>query len=60
MYARGESLVNSAEQFRAAILPRLASVIDPATGMDVVRMRLIEDLTFASTTVVDRPSSIKF
>ncbi len=33
------------EQLRAAILQRLASVIDPETGVDVVRMRLIEDLT---------------
>jgi metal-sulfur cluster biosynthetic enzyme len=29
---------------RAAILERLSSVIDPETGVDVVRMRLIEDL----------------
>lgn len=28
----------------AAILERLAKVIDPETGVDVVRMRLIEDL----------------
>lgn len=28
-----------------AILARLAQVIDPETGVDVVRMRLIEDLT---------------
>ena len=33
------------EQLRAAILQRLTSVIDPETGVDVVRMRLIEDLT---------------
>jgi metal-sulfur cluster biosynthetic enzyme len=32
-------------QLRAAILNRLSSVIDPETGVDVVRMRLIEDLT---------------
>jgi metal-sulfur cluster biosynthetic enzyme len=32
------------EQLRAAILQRLASVIDPETGVDVVRMRLIEGL----------------
>jgi len=33
------------EQLRTAILQRLSSVIDPETGVDVVRMRLIEDLT---------------
>jgi len=33
------------EQLRGAILERLAQVIDPETGVDVVRMRLIEDLT---------------
>ncbi|MCL4393292.1 MAG: iron-sulfur cluster assembly protein [Chloroflexi bacterium] len=32
-------------QLRHAILKRLSSVIDPETGVDVVRMRLIEDLT---------------
>ena len=29
---------------RQAILSKLAEVIDPETGVDVVRMRLIEDL----------------
>ena len=36
--------MNSPEQLRAAILDRLARVIDPETGVDVVRMRLIENL----------------
>lgn len=36
--------MNSPEQMRAAILARLARVIDPETGVDVVRMRLIENL----------------
>lgn len=36
--------MNDPEQLRAAILERLARVIDPETGVDVVRMRLIEDL----------------
>jgi metal-sulfur cluster biosynthetic enzyme len=36
--------MSESEQLRAAILQRLASVIDPETGVDVVRMRLIEDL----------------
>jgi len=32
------------ERLRAAILKRLSQVIDPETSVDVVRMRLIEDL----------------
>jgi metal-sulfur cluster biosynthetic enzyme len=36
--------MNSPEPLRAAILARLARVIDPETGVDVVRMRLIESL----------------
>jgi metal-sulfur cluster biosynthetic enzyme len=32
------------ETLRQAILERLSKVIDPETGVDVVRMRLIEDL----------------
>jgi metal-sulfur cluster biosynthetic enzyme len=35
---------SKAYQLRLAILKRLMSVIDPETGVDVVRMRLIEDL----------------
>ena len=32
------------EALRQAILERLSKVIDPETGVDVVRMRLVEDL----------------
>jgi metal-sulfur cluster biosynthetic enzyme len=32
------------ESLRQAILERLSQVIDPETGVDVVRMRLVEDL----------------
>jgi metal-sulfur cluster biosynthetic enzyme len=32
------------EALREAILARLSAVIDPETGVDVVRMRLIEEL----------------
>ncbi len=32
-------------EVREAVLARLATVIDPETGVDVVRMRLIEGLT---------------
>jgi metal-sulfur cluster biosynthetic enzyme len=43
-----------------AILESLAQVIDPETGVDVVRMRLIEDLTVSQdghVTYKFRPSS---
>ncbi|HHS98207.1 MAG TPA: DUF59 domain-containing protein [Chloroflexi bacterium] len=45
---------------REAVLRRLSSVIDPETGVDVVRMRLIEDLEVSEEGVVRykfRPSS---
>lgn len=47
-------------QLREAILSRLHSVIDPETGVDVVRMRLIEDLVVDNSGLVSyvfRPSS---
>jgi len=43
-----------------AVINRLQKVIDPETGADVVRMRLIEDLTVDETGMVRyrfRPSS---
>jgi metal-sulfur cluster biosynthetic enzyme len=43
-----------------AILKRLSKVIDPETGVDVVRMRLIEDLVVEESGQVSykfRPSS---
>lgn len=49
-----------ASKLRQAILEKLATVIDPETGVDVVRMRLIEDLTVDDTGRVMykfRPSS---
>jgi len=48
------------ETTKEAILTRLSTVIDPETGADVVRMRLIEDLTVDEEGVVRyrfRPSS---
>jgi metal-sulfur cluster biosynthetic enzyme len=48
------------EVLRQAILERLSKVIDPETGLDVVRMRLIEDLTVdkdGSVSYTFRPSS---
>ncbi|MBN2148110.1 MAG: iron-sulfur cluster assembly protein [Anaerolineales bacterium] len=48
------------EALRQAIMERLSKVIDPETGVDVVRMRLIEDLTVDQNGRVSykfRPSS---
>ena len=36
--------MNDPDEIRQAILAQLAYVIDPETGVDVVRMRLIENL----------------
>ena len=47
-------------QIQQAIIDRLQSVIDPETGADVLRMRLVEDLTVDSNGGVQytfRPSS---
>ena len=48
------------EQLRMAILERLSTVIDPETGADVVRMKLIENLIVDASGQVSytiRPSS---
>jgi metal-sulfur cluster biosynthetic enzyme len=48
------------EALRQAILSRLSSVIDPETGVDVIRMRLIEALEVDDAGRVSytfRPSS---
>ncbi|MBN1429444.1 MAG: metal-sulfur cluster assembly factor [Anaerolineae bacterium] len=48
------------EDLHKSILERLAEVIDPETGVDVVHMRLIEDLAVDETGRVTcrfRPSS---
>jgi metal-sulfur cluster biosynthetic enzyme len=47
-------------KLRQSILEKLSTVIDPETGVDVVRMRLIEDLTVCGSGLVKykfRPSS---
>jgi metal-sulfur cluster biosynthetic enzyme len=52
--------MNDSEPLRTAILQRLTRVIDPETGVDVVRMRLIENLQVDETGRVSytfRPSS---
>jgi len=48
------------DDLRERVLRRLESVIDPETGVNVVRMRLIEDLTVDEDGTVSykfRPSS---
>ena len=52
--------MSDTQAVRQAILDRLAQVIDPETGVDVVRMRLIEDLVVDEAGRVSckfRPSS---
>jgi metal-sulfur cluster biosynthetic enzyme len=52
--------MTDSEKLREAILEKLATVIDPETGVDVVRMRLIEDLKVDESGLVRykfRPSS---
>jgi len=52
--------MNGPEQLREALVARLAAVIDPETGVDVVRMRLIQNLSVDARGCVSyifRPSS---
>jgi metal-sulfur cluster biosynthetic enzyme len=52
--------MNDPVQLREAIMAALSDVVDPETGVDVVRMRLIEDLTVDAKGEVAytfRPSS---
>jgi len=52
--------MNDRDVLREAVLARLSSVVDPETGVDVVHMRLIEDLVVDEAGVVRytfRPSS---
>ena len=47
-------------QLRLAILEKLTTVIDPETGADVIRMKLVDDLVVKSEGQVNytiRPSS---
>ncbi len=53
-------MATSASVLYDAIIARLSTVVDPETGADVVRMRLIEDLTVDENGVAHyrfRPSS---
>ena len=52
--------MSKTNELKAAILARLAQVIDPETGVNVVRMQLIQDLTVDEQCLVSyklRPSS---
>jgi metal-sulfur cluster biosynthetic enzyme len=52
--------MKGSEKTKAAIIKRLSTVIDPETGVDVVRMKLIEDLEVDEDGLVSykfRPSS---
>jgi metal-sulfur cluster biosynthetic enzyme len=52
--------MNETNKLRRAILEKLSTVIDPETGVDVVRMRLIEELHVDESGLVRykfRPSS---
>jgi metal-sulfur cluster biosynthetic enzyme len=52
--------MSDSETLCEAILARLSTVIDPETGVDIVRMRLIEDLQVTQGGYVSytfRPSS---
>jgi metal-sulfur cluster biosynthetic enzyme len=52
--------MNDSVKLRAAVVDALSQVIDPETGVDVVRMRLIENLTAdcqGHVTYIFRPSS---
>ena len=52
--------MSHAETLSKKIIKRLSSVIDPETGVDVVRMKLIEDLSVDDRGTVSykfRPSS---
>jgi len=46
--------MTNSETIHQAIIERLSKVIDPETGVDVVRMRLIEDLS------VDEDGQVKY
>jgi metal-sulfur cluster biosynthetic enzyme len=52
--------MSNQEGLRLAILEKLSTVIDPETGADVARMRLIENLVVSADGLVSytiRPSS---
>jgi metal-sulfur cluster biosynthetic enzyme len=52
--------VSDPQELQQAILQRLMTVIDPETNIDVVRMRLVQDLTVdaqGKVSYIFRPSS---
>jgi metal-sulfur cluster biosynthetic enzyme len=56
----GENTVRDINVLRKSVLERLSEVIDPETGVDIMRMRLVEDLEIDGEGCVSytfRPSS---
>ena len=54
------TMLDKTDELMEKIRERLSTVIDPETGADVLRMRLVEDLTVDEIGCVDytfRPSS---
>jgi metal-sulfur cluster biosynthetic enzyme len=52
--------MNNPQELQQTILQRLMTVIDPETNTDVIRMRLVQDLTVDTSgrvTYIFRPSS---
>jgi metal-sulfur cluster biosynthetic enzyme len=52
--------VNDPQEIQRMVIQRLMSVIDPETNIDVVRMRLVQDLAVdadGKVTYIFRPSS---
>lgn len=52
--------MSNPQKLQQAIIQRLMTVIDPETNLDVVRMRLVQDLaveTDGKVTYIFRPSS---
>jgi len=52
--------VSNPQKLQQAILQRLMTVIDPETNIDVIRMRLVQDLSVdmgGKVTYIFRPSS---
>jgi metal-sulfur cluster biosynthetic enzyme len=52
--------MSNPQKLQQAVIQRLTSVIDPETNMDVIRMRLVQDLsvdTNGEVTFIFRPSS---
>lgn len=52
--------MNNTQRIQQAVIEKLMTVIDPETNVDVIRMRLVQDLTIdagGKVTYIFRPSS---